>query len=170
MWRAPVSSSAAISMAMTTAYMIDSAHKYPGRLYPVVILDPQDRQRLQSIATWCATIMSAASVCAVAGRHFLDTGWLCSPEAMDVGGPAPISARRSTTILFMNQLPYLLPLIKIIAGMFRRMRSLLDHGAMLRHDAKISALASRPVGGGDARAPPLRIDTRIAISGRAQVH
>jgi len=55
---------------------------------------------------------------------------MSSPGAMEVWKACADLGTPMTMIIFMNQLPYLLPLVKIIARQFPDLPILLDHGAM----------------------------------------
>jgi len=112
------------------SYIIDSARKFPGRLHPVVILDTQDPATPATYRELVATANVAGFRMANARPWLLDTAWMSSPAAMDVWKACADTATPMTMILFMNQLSYLLPLVKIIAQMFPDLPILLDHGGM----------------------------------------
>jgi L-fuconolactonase len=111
-------------------YIIDSAHRFPGRLHPVVILDPQDPATPGRYRQMVRDDHVRGFRMAQSRPHLLDTGWLCSPTAMEVWKACADLATPMTLIVFMNHLAYQLPLIKILAGMFPDLPILLDHGAM----------------------------------------
>ncbi|MBT2188223.1 amidohydrolase family protein [Sphingobium nicotianae] len=111
-------------------YIIDSARKYPGRLHPVVILDADDPATPGVYRDMVRNDHVRGFRMAQFRPDMLDTGWLCSPEAMNVWKTCADLGTPLTAILFMNQLPYLLPLVKIIAQMFPDLPIILDHGAM----------------------------------------
>jgi L-fuconolactonase len=112
------------------SYIIDSARKYPGRLHPVVILNADDPATPGIYRNMVRSDNVRGFRMAQFRPDHLDTGWLCSPEAMDVWKACADLGTPLTAILFMNQLPFLLPLIKMIAKMFPELPILLDHGAM----------------------------------------
>lgn len=116
--------------AYDNSYIIDSARKHPGRLHPVVILNPLDPDVPAIYRDMVRNDHVRGFRMAQSRPHLLDTGWLCSPEAMAVWRTCADLGTPVTTILFMNQLPYLLPLVRILARMFPDLPILLDHGAM----------------------------------------
>jgi predicted TIM-barrel fold metal-dependent hydrolase len=151
--------------AYDNRYIIDSARRFPGRLHPVVILDTQDPATPARYRAMVERDHVRGFRMAQSRPHFLDTGWLCSPEAMVVWKTCADLGTPVTTILFMNQLPYLLPLIKIIAGMFPALPILLDHGAMpfgmTQHEVALAKEAGEAVV--MPKAPHFGIDRTIAI-------
>jgi len=110
--------------------IIDGARKYPGRLHPVVILDADDPATPRVYRDMVRNDHVRGFRMAQFEPDHLDTGWLCSPEAMAVWRACADLGTPLTMILFMNQLPFLLPLVKMIAKMFPDLPILLDHGAM----------------------------------------
>jgi L-fuconolactonase len=147
------------------SYIIDSAARYPGRLHPVVILDPQD---LKTPAHYRDLVLNhhvGGFRMAVARPWMLDTGWLCSPTAMKVWEISAELGTPITLILFMKQLSYLLPLVKILARQFPELPILLDHGAMpfgmTQYEVALAEEAGEPV----IMPPPPHygIDETIAI-------
>jgi L-fuconolactonase len=147
------------------SYILDCARAHPGRLHPVVILDAQDPQT----AGTYRDMVRYEGVCgfrmAVARPWLLDTGWLCSPPAMEVWRACADLGTPLTTILFMNQLPYLLPLVKILARQFPDLSILLDHGAMpfgmTQYEVALAQAAGEPIV--MPRAPDFGIDRTIAL-------
>jgi L-fuconolactonase len=95
----------------------------------------------------------------------LDTAWMSSPAAMDVWKACADLGTPMTMIMFMNQLPYLLPLVKIIAKQFPELPILLDHGAMpfgmTQYEVKLAQEAGEPVV--MPPAPDFGIDRTIRI-------
>ncbi|MFV3131924.1 amidohydrolase family protein [Niveispirillum sp. KHB5.9] len=112
------------------SYIIDSAALHPKRLHPVVILDPENPATPQAYRNMVKHRHVRGFRMAVSRPWILDTGWLCSPVAMEVWKACADLGTPLTLILFMNQLPYLLPLVKILARQFPDLPILLDHGAM----------------------------------------
>jgi L-fuconolactonase len=112
------------------SYIIDSAARFPDRLQPVVILDTQDPQT----PAIYRDMVGHRHVCGFRMAHtrpwILDTAWLCSPQAMEVWRTCADLGTPMTLILFTKQLPYLLPLVKIIARQFPDLPILIDHGGM----------------------------------------
>jgi len=151
--------------AFDNSYIIDSARRYPERLHAVVILDPT----LPETADIYREMVRNDNVCgfrmAQSRPHLLDTGWLCSPEAMAVWRACADLGTPLSTILFMNQLPYLLPLVKMLAEMFPDLPILLDHGAMpfgmTQFEVALAREAGQPVV--MPKAPHFGIDNTIEI-------
>jgi L-fuconolactonase len=112
------------------SYIIDAARQAPGRLHPVVILDAQDPATPTRYRDMVGHDHVRGFRMAQARPHLLDTGWLCSPTALEVWRACADLGTPMTLIVFMNHLPYQLPLIKILAEMFPSLPILLDHGAM----------------------------------------
>jgi len=110
--------------------IIDSARKHPGRLHPVVILDPQDPQTPDLYREMVRNDHVCGFRMAQSRPWLLDTAWLCSPAAMNVWRACADLGTPMTLIIFMNHLSYNLPLVKILAGMFPDLPIILDHGAM----------------------------------------
>jgi len=147
------------------SYILDSAEKYAGRLHPVVILDAQDPAtpalyrelvhnrgvrgfRLAGLRPW-----------------FLDTAWMSSPQAMEMWKTCAELGTPVTLLFFMNQLPYMLPLLKLIAEQFPDLPILLDHGGMpygmTQYEVGLAKEAGREVA--LPRAPHFGIDTTIGL-------
>ncbi|KQV07820.1 amidohydrolase [Leifsonia sp. Root112D2] len=112
------------------SYILDSARKYPGRLHPVVILDPQDPATPDQYRELVRNDNVRGFRMAHTRPWILDTAWISSPQSMEIWKACAELGTPITLILFMNQLPYLLPLIKIIAQQFPNLPILLDHGGM----------------------------------------
>ncbi len=112
------------------SYILDSAERYPGRLHPVVILDPEDPATPALYRDMVKRRGVKGFRMAVSRPWILDTGWLCSPVAMEVWKACAELGTPLTMIVFMNQLSYVLPLVKILAKQFPDLPVLLDHGAM----------------------------------------
>ncbi|MHA6619075.1 amidohydrolase family protein [Pseudonocardia sp. DLS-67] len=147
------------------SYIIDSAHEHPGRLHPVVILDPQDPAtpdryrdmvrhdhvrgfRMQGERPW-----------------LLDPAWMCSDRALEVWRTCAELGTPMTLGLFMKQLPYTLPLIEIIARRFPDLPILLDHGAMPYGMSQYEVRLAKEAGEDVVlpTAPHFGIDRTIAI-------
>jgi len=112
------------------SYIIDSAHRHAGRLHPVVILDTQDPETPARYRDMVLNHHVKGFRMANARPWLLDTAWMSSPQAMEVWKTCADLDTPMTLIMFMNQLPYLLPLLRIIALQFPDLPILLDHGAM----------------------------------------
>lgn len=112
------------------SYILDSAEKHSGRLHPVVILDTQDPETPTRYRDMVRNRHVRGFRMANARPWLLDTAWMSSPQAMEVWKACADLGTPMTMIMFMNQLPYLLPLVRIIAKQFPDLPILLDHGAM----------------------------------------
>ncbi|MXO67092.1 amidohydrolase family protein [Altererythrobacter endophyticus] len=147
------------------SYIINSAHRYPERLHPVVILDTQDPDTPTRYHRMVRDDHVAGFRMANSRPWLLDTAWLSSPAAMDVWRICADLGTPVTLIFFMNQLPYLLPLLKMLAQEFADLPIILDHGAMpfgmTQYEVALAEEAGRAV---TMPAPPdFGIDTTIAI-------
>lgn len=147
------------------SYIIDSAHRYPQRVHPVVILDPQDPDSAAVYRTMVAKDRVCGFRLAQARPHLLDTAWLCSPPAMEVWKACADLGTPMTVIVFRNQLSYVLPLIKVIARQFRQLPILLDHGGMPYGMSQYEVALAREAGEEIVMPgpPDFGIDTTISI-------
>ncbi|GAA0930005.1 amidohydrolase family protein [Pseudonocardia zijingensis] len=112
------------------SYIVESARKHPDRLLPVVMLDAQDPATPDRYRAMVRDDGVRGFRLAHTRPWILDTAWMSSPQAMQVWEACAELGTPMNLILFTKQLPYLLPLIKIIAGMFPDLPILLDHGSM----------------------------------------
>lgn len=147
------------------SYILDAAHEHPGRLHPVVILDAQDPKTPALYREMVRDHHCRGFRMANARPWLLDTAWMSSPAAMEVWKACADLGTPMTMIMFMNQLPYLLPLVKIIARQFPDLPILLDHGAMpfgmTQYEVKLAQEAGEAVV--MPPAPHFGIDRTIAI-------
>lgn len=147
------------------SYILDAAEKHPGRLHPVVILDPQDPATPDAYREMVKHRHVRGFRMAHTRPHILDTAWISSPQAMEVWKTCADLGTPMTLILFMKQLPYLLPLIKIIARQFPDLPILLDHGGMpygmTQYEVGLAKAAGEEVT--MPRAPHFGIDQTIAL-------
>ena len=146
------------------SYILDSARKHPDRLHPVVILDPQDPETPARYRAMVENDNVRGFRMAHLRPWILDTAWMSSPQAMEVWKTCADLGTPMTLILFMKQLPYLLPLIRIIAKQFPDLPILLDHGGMpfgmSQYEVGLAREAREPV---ELPGPPhFGIDTTIA--------
>ena len=147
------------------SYIIDAARACPERLHPVVILDTQDPATPEQYRR----MVTQEGVCgfrmANARPWHLDTAWMSSSAALDVWRVCAELGTPVTLIVFMNQLPYVLPLIRIIAGMFPSLPILLDHGAMPFGMTQYEVALAKEAGEAVAMppAPHFGIDRTIAL-------
>lgn len=109
------------------SYIIDSARRFPGRLLPVVILDTQDPQTPERFADMVKNQRVRGFRVANTRPSHLDTAWMSSPAALQVWKTCADLNVPMTVIIFQNQLPYVLPLLHIIAKMFPTLPVLIDH-------------------------------------------
>ncbi|MWV27428.1 amidohydrolase family protein [Aurantiacibacter rhizosphaerae] len=112
------------------SYILDSAARYPDRFHPVVILDTQDPGTALRYRDLAKNSGVAGFRMANSRPWILDTAWLSSPSAMEVWKACADLGTPMTLIVFDNQLSYVLPLIRMIAGMYPDLPIILDHGAM----------------------------------------
>jgi L-fuconolactonase len=147
------------------SYIIESAQKYAGRLHPVVILDTQDPKTPDLYRDMVENHLVRGFRMAVARPWFLDTSWLCSPTAMKIWEACAELATPMTLIIFMTQLSYILPLVKIIAHKFPTLPILLDHGAMPYGMTQYEVILAEQAGEDVVMPPPphFGIDKTIAI-------
>lgn len=147
------------------SYIIDSAARFPGRLHPVVILDAQDPATAVRYRDMVLNQGVRGFRMAVARPWILDTGWLCSEAAMQIWDACADLGTPVSLILFMKQLSYLLPLVKLLARRYPSLPILLDHGAMpygmTQYEVQLAEEAGEPV----VMPPPPHygIDETIAI-------
>ncbi len=112
------------------SYILDSARRFPGRFHPIVILDTQDPATPDTYRRMVQNDGVAGFRMANSRPWILDTGWMSSPTAMKIWQACAELGTPMTIIVFDNQLSYVLPLIKLIAGKFPELAIILDHGAM----------------------------------------
>jgi predicted TIM-barrel fold metal-dependent hydrolase len=112
------------------SYILDSARQHPDRLHPVVILDTQDPKTPGQYRDMIRDDGVAGFRMANARPWILDTAWMSSPNAMEIWRVSAEFRKPVALIVFDNQLSYVLPLIKVIAGQFPDLPIILDHGAM----------------------------------------
>jgi L-fuconolactonase len=147
------------------SYILDSAARYPDRLHPVVILDAQDPATPDQYRDLVVNRGVRGFRLAGLRPWFLDTAWMSSPQSMEVWKTCAELGTPMTLILFMNQLPYVLPLIKLIAQQFPDLPILLDHGGMpygmTQYEVGLAKEAGREVV--LPRAPHFGIDTTIGL-------
>ncbi|HEY8508872.1 MAG TPA: amidohydrolase family protein, partial [Steroidobacteraceae bacterium] len=109
------------------SYIIDSARKFPGRLLPVVILDPQDPETPERFTHMVKHEGVRGFRMANTRPSHLDTAWMSSPAAMEVWKTCADLNVPMTLIFFYNQLCYTLPLLHVIAKMYPSLPILIDH-------------------------------------------
>lgn len=146
-------------------YIIDSAQAYPDRFHPVVILDTQDPATPGLYRRMVAEQGVAGFRMANSRPWLLDTAWISSPTALEVWRACADLGTPMTVIVFDNQLSYVLPLIKLIAGMFPSLPIILDHGAMPYGMSQYEVALREEAGETVVMPPPphFGIDTSVAI-------
>lgn len=108
-------------------YIIDAAEKYPGRLLPVVMLDTQDPATPARFTDMVKHHRVRGFRMAQLRPQNLDTAWMSSPAALEIWKCCAQLGTPMTLIFFHNQLPWTLPLLGAIAGMFPDLPILVDH-------------------------------------------
>jgi len=109
------------------SYIIEAARKFPDRLLPVVILDTQDPETPARFTAMVKSQRVRGFRMANTRPAHLDTAWMSSPAALQVWQACADLNVPMTLIIFQNQLPYVLPLLHIIAKMFPTLPILIDH-------------------------------------------
>ena len=109
------------------SYIIDSAARHPGRLLPVVILDTQDPATPAQFTHMVRHQGVVGFRMAQIRPSHLDTAWMSSPAALQVWKASADLGAPMTVIVFFNQLPWVLPLLKTIARMYTDLPILIDH-------------------------------------------
>lgn len=131
------------------SYIIDSGRRFPDRLLPVVILDPQDPETPRAYARMVKQDGVRGFRMAQARPWHYDTAWMASPAAMEVWRACADLGTPMALIFFRNQLPYVLPLLKIIAAKFPELPIVIDHmglpSGMSRPELKWAAEMGDPV-------------------------
>jgi L-fuconolactonase len=136
------------------SYIIDSARKFPGRLLPVVILDPQDPETPGRFTDMVKHQGVRGFRMANTRPGHLDTAWMCSPAAMQVWKACADLNVPMTLIFFYNQLCYVLPLLQLIAKMFPKLPILIDHLGTAYGVTHVELAWAREAGFGDVPLPP----------------
>jgi predicted TIM-barrel fold metal-dependent hydrolase len=109
------------------SYVIDSGKKFPGRLVPVVILDAQDPATAAHFSEMVKHDGVRGFRMANTRPAHLDTAWMSSPSALQVWKACADLNVPMALIFFHNQLPYVLPLLRVIARMYPSLPILIDH-------------------------------------------
>jgi predicted TIM-barrel fold metal-dependent hydrolase len=147
------------------SYILDAAQAYPDRLFPVVILDAQDDR---TPATYRALVREGrvrGFRMAQSRPWLLDTAWMCSPIAMEVWDACAETGTAMTLIVFNNHLPYVLPLIKVLAERYRDLPIILDHAGTHYGASQYEVALAEEAGETIAMPPPpdFGIDSTIRI-------
>jgi L-fuconolactonase len=136
------------------SYILDSAKKFPGRLLPVVILDTQSPETPELFTDMVKHHGVRGIRMANTRPAHLDTAWMSSPAAMRVWKACADLNVPMALIIFYNQLPYVLPLLRIIAKMYPSLPILIDHLGT-RYGASLVELAwAKEAGLPEAPLPP----------------
>jgi len=146
-------------------YILEAARRFAGRLHPVVILDTQDPRTPGRYREMVRNERVAGFRMANSRPWLLDTAWISSPVALEVWQACADLGTPVTAICFMNQLPFLLPLIRILAQRFPELPIVLDHGAMPYGMTQYEVALAEEAGEEVTMPPPPHygIDTTIAI-------
>jgi L-fuconolactonase len=148
------------------SYIIDCAQKFPGRLLPVVILDPQDPETPARFTDMVKYRGVRGFRMANTRPAHLDTAWMNSPAAMRVWQVCADLHVPMTVIFFFNQLYYTLPLLHGIAKMFPTLPILIDHLGTAYGATLVELAWAREAGIGEVGLPPppdFGIDETIGI-------
>jgi predicted TIM-barrel fold metal-dependent hydrolase len=147
------------------SYILDSAAKYPDRLYPVVILDAQDEATPAAYRQLVEEGRARGFRMAQSRPWLLDTAWICCPTALRVWDVCAEFGTPMTLIFFNNQLPYLLPLVKMIAERYPDLPIVLDHAGTHYGASQYEVALAEAAGETIAMPPPpnFGIDSTIRI-------
>ncbi len=131
------------------SYILDAATRYPDRFKPVVILDTQDPVTPATYREWVRQGRAAGFRMAQSRPWILDTAWISSPIAMQVWEACAEFDTPMTLIVFNNQLPYVLPLVKVIAREYPNLPIILDHAGThfgaSQYEVALAEEAGRPI-------------------------
>ena len=147
------------------SYILDSADRYPDRLFPVVILDVQDKETPAAYRALVRDGRAYGFRMAQSRPWLLDTAWMSSPIAMQVWDACADAGTPMTLIVFNNHLSYVLPLIKVLAERYPELPVILDH-AGTHYGASQYEVALAAETGSAIPAPPAPdygIDSTIRI-------
>ncbi len=147
------------------SYILDSAARYPDRLFPVVILDVQDESTPDIYRALVRDGRARGFRMAQSRPWLLDTAWMSSPIAMEVWDACAEAGTPMTLIVFNNHLSYVLPLIKLLARRYPELPIILDH-AGTHYGASQYEVALAAEAGETIAAPPAPdygIDSTIRI-------
>jgi len=109
------------------SYILDATRRYPTKFLPVVILDAQDAETPARFAAMVRNERVRGFRMAQSRPWRLDTAWMSSPEAIEIWKTCADLGTPMNIIFFRNQLPYVLPLLRIIAKRFSDLPILIDH-------------------------------------------
>jgi len=147
------------------SYILDAAARYPDRLRPVVILDTQAAETPAIYRDLVQDGRACGFRMAQSRPWLLDTAWMSSPIAMQVWDACAEFGTPMTLIVFNNQLPYVLPLVKVMALQYPHLPIILDH-AGTHYGASQYEVALADEAGKPIRMPPppdLGINSTISI-------
>lgn len=135
-------------------YIIDSAHRHPGRLLPVVILDTQDSATPARLRHMVRHDRVRGLRMANTRPAHLDTAWMSSQAAMDVWETCAALNLPVTVIFFHNQLEYALPLLRMIARRWPDLPILIDHLGTAYGATQVELAWAREAGLAPCTLPP----------------
>ncbi len=108
-------------------YILEAARQYPGRLLPIVILDPHDPQTAGRFTGMVKHEGVRGFRMAAIRPGNLDTAWMSSPSAMQIWQACADLNAPMTLIFFYHHLSYTLPLLHVIAKKYPALPILIDH-------------------------------------------
>jgi len=135
----------AFAYGYDNSYVLDAARLHPDRLTPVVVLPadaPESAQTLRDLAEsnrLGGLRLSSPSFAA------LDTAWFNAPAAIETWRAAADLGLPVAIIFPAAQLSFVLPAVRMIAGMFPSLPILLDHLAV-PHRANLAVQTDRSRG------------------------
>jgi predicted TIM-barrel fold metal-dependent hydrolase len=109
------------------SYIIEAGRRFPKRLLPVVILDTQDPATPAAFADMVKHQGVRGIRMACVRPAMLDTAWMSSPTAMQVWKTCADLGAPVALIIFQNQVPWVLPLLRYIAKLYPQLPILIDH-------------------------------------------
>jgi predicted TIM-barrel fold metal-dependent hydrolase len=131
----------------------------------VVILDAHDDRTPDTYRRLVEEGRARGFRMAQARPWLLDTAWMCCPTAMKVWEVCAELGTPMTLIVFNNHLPYVLPLIKVIAQQFPELPIILDHGGTHYGASQYEIALAEEAGATIVMPPPpdFGIDSTIGI-------
>lgn len=136
------------------SYILDAARRYPDRLLPVVILDTQHPETPAQLTDLVKYHGVRGLRMANTRPEHLDTAWMSSPAAMRVWRTCADLGLPVTIIVFLNQLPYVLPLLHVIVRMFPGLPIVVDHLGTPYGATLVELAWARAAGISEAPLPP----------------
>jgi predicted TIM-barrel fold metal-dependent hydrolase len=135
-------------------YIIDSWRKYPERLLPVVMLDTRDPATPARFTEMVRNDGVRGFRMANTRPAHLDTDWINSPAALQVWRVCAALNVPVAVIIFHNQLPYTLPLLRDIARQYPQLPILVDHLGTPYGRTKVELAWAKEAGIAETALPP----------------